>query len=211
MSRMNAGSNDTNASIEFDGGGMGSSKFGYGFENTNTDTLVAFLKEGLDYLRNICDDYFENVQQQAPEDVNEGAWTVFNEVEDLTGSILIGTGVTFMIAFGPGLLPLAAVCGGVALCYLATGVNSLDDLNCPYYYLAAAPSIILSATPFGTEEKIAYFVGEKVVTKIVASLGYALAKNNLRTIPQWIETYSINILEGSMWNALIESSGYHPN
>ena len=44
MNMMNASSNDTNTSIEFYGDVMGSSKFGYGFENTNTDTLVDFLK-----------------------------------------------------------------------------------------------------------------------------------------------------------------------
>lgn len=211
MNILNDDSNDTNTSMEFDDGGKGSSKFGYGFENTNTDILVDFLKDGLDSLRNICDNYFENVQQQAPQDINEGAWTVFNEAEDLTGSLLIGTGVTFMIAFGISTFPILAVGGGVVLCYLATGVNSPDDIYNPYYFLSAAPNIILSATPLGTESKIASIAGEKMLMKITASFGYSLAKNNLKSIPSWVTTPCENFAGGSMWNALIESSGYHPN
>ena len=211
MNMINDSSNDTNTSIEYDSGGIGSSQFGYGFENTNTDMLIDFLKEGLDNLRNVCDDYFENVQQQAPQNVNEGAWTVLNEAEDLTGSILIGTGVTFMIAFGVSNFPILAVGGGIVLCYLATGVNSPDDIFNPYYYLSAAPNIVLSATPLGTEAKIASITGEKMLMKITASFGYSLAKNNLQSVPSWITTPCENFASGSMWNALIESSGYHPN
>jgi hypothetical protein len=47
--------------------------------------------------------------------------------------------------------------------------------------------------------------------KITASFGYSLAKNNLQSVPSWITTPCENFASGSMWNALIESSGYHPN
>lgn len=77
-------------------------------------------------------------------------------------------GLIFLSA--PIRVTITCVCVGVALCFLATGVNSLDDFDNGYYYMAALPSIFFSVIGVGSiPSKVSKLVGDDVLKKIVWS------------------------------------------
>lgn len=153
----------------------------------------------------------ENVWNQYPSNFNELTWDLIHESEDISGSLMITAGVMCVIASGPMLLPIVMISTGVGLCYLATGMDDVTDLGNPYYHLAAAPSILMSLNPLGTESKLAYLTGSTLIKESLVSSSKVVVKNNLKILPSWITTPAYNIIDGSLYNGFLESCGYHPS
>jgi len=117
-----------------------------------------------------------------------------------------------MALSSPVLVPAVCICAGVGLCYLATGVNSADDLTNEYYILAALPSIATSFTPVGVSSKVTALVGENLLKKVTWSTGNAIyQKTEQLSVKKFIDETIENQFEGYSYNALLNSLGFYKN
>ena len=106
------------------------------------------------------------------------------------------------------MLPLAAITGGVILCYAATGVNDFDDLYNPYYLYSAAPSILLSMIPLGTEARLAEMASKPLIETISISVEKFLAKRKQQGVFNYLKEGTEDYLLLGGLNAFVETCGY---
>jgi len=213
LRNINSGnSNDTEENVtDINGllGGGGSSGYGWNYEEIATENIMNFLIEDL----NIKITYATNWFNQLPQNEQELFWEGFNLGEDMVGSIHIATAVTTYALSAPISVTITCACVGVALCFLATGVNSLDDLNNEYYYLAALPSIALSTTGVGTiPAKVSTLLGKDVLKKVVWSFGNAIyRKTEQLSAIDFVEETIQDLFNEYTYNTFLNSVELHEN
>lgn len=197
-----------NETLELFGGG-GSPGYGWNYEKTATENIMDFLMNSLNDLIT----YGNNWINQLPQDEQELFWQSFNLGEDLAGSILITTAVATYALSAPISVTITCACVGVALCFLATGVNSLDDFDNGYYYMAALPSIFFSVIGVGSiPSKVSKLVGDDVLKKIVWSWGNAIyEKTEHFSAREFIEESLVGQIKDNTYNAFLNSIGLHEN
>jgi len=207
---LNETLNETETDVEnetlYQNGGKGSKAYGYNYENNATDSIFNFLNSYDSIM-----DYINNWWNQVPEDEQELFWQVFNTAEDLSGSVMITMGVAVFSLGAPLIVPTLAIAGGITLCYLATGVNSVDDLGNPYYVFASIPSIATSIVGVSVESKILALTEKTLLDKLVCSLGNSLYHNKLTSTKQLFQTSFLDSIDGFYYNAFLNSCGFHEN
>lgn len=203
--------NETNETIIYNelSGGHGTLGFGSKYESTATDNIVNFLNLALENLFEFGLNYTEHfINQTVQLTFEDNFWTVVNTSEDLAGTLLLSVGMGAIFSSASILLPLAAITGGVILCYAATGVNDFDDLYNPYYLYSAAPSILLSMIPLGTEARLAEMASKPLIETISISVEKFLAKRKQQGVFNYLKEGTEDYLLQGGWNAFVETCGY---
>ncbi|WP_455646060.1 chitobiase/beta-hexosaminidase C-terminal domain-containing protein [Methanosphaera sp.] len=174
--------NETNIELELTGG-LGTPGYEYTYETGANEIIL----DALSSLDNILNWTMNHVNY------SELNWEIINTGEDMAGSILIGTGICLICATGVGTIPIALIAGGSALCFFATGVNEVEDLSNPYYYIKSSWSIseaVVTSYVGGPLTKEFAKITATTITKTIdkkvisASIHETLVRNNLEKSSQ---------------------------